>query len=492
MFRRALATTTTMTTLVDLDAFPRPPLSFSFEEGKAAHTLPQPPPPPPPPPTHPHPHPPTKKTGIARAVGKHPPAAFFGQQAVFRVSLASFCFFSGMALATSQARFKGDAVDREVQHGAWGLKLACWSSLTLGSFFLPVGLVAGYGALSRLGSALFLCVQILMLLDFVCELNDALVDAGEEDERCLWGLLGLSGGCYAAAAAFVAVSLYFFNPGTVPGGRGGGDGGGAGGGGGAGEAQDCSFNVAFIVAAPLGGLAVSALALSGIARRGSLFPSAALTLYATYCTYSAMVSEPHGYRCNALGRRIDAASATGMSLAVAATLGSVAYSALRVGSNASLLGLGPEAEEISSLDGATPLISQRRRGGAGRYGYDNDGDDDAHLTSAGLDGIAPAGARALPGSSDDNATVAAAAISSSSALPAIPITYSYAFFHAVFALASMHFAMLFSGYGSGAAERALVDVGWPSVGVKLACAWVSLGVYAWTLVAPALFPDRVF
>ena len=44
----------------------------------------------------------------------------------------------------------------------------------------------------------------------------------------------------------------------------------------------------------------------------------------------------------------------------------------------------------------------------------------------------------------------------------------------------------------GAAERALVDVGWPSVGVKLTCAWVSLGVYAWTLVAPALFPDRVF
>ena len=74
----------------------------------------------------------------------------------------------------------------------------------------------------------------------------------------------------------------------------------------------------------------------------------------------------------------------------------------------------------------------------------------------------------------------------------MPVSYSYPFFHAVFALASMHVAMLFSGYGSGAAERALVDVGWPSVGVKLTCAWVSLGVYAWTLVAPALFPDRVF
>ena len=385
-------------------------------------------------------------------------------------------------------------MDKTVQHGAWGAKLSCWALLTLGAFFLPVGALTGYGWLSRLGSALFLCVQILMLLDFVCELNDSFVDAGEEDERFLWGLLGLSGLCYSAAVAFVAVSLYFFNPGTPNGG---------GGGGGAGSTQDCSFTVAFLAAAPLGGLAVSALALSGVARRGSLFPSAALTLYACYCTYSALVSEPHDYRCNALGRRIDAASATGMFLAVAATLCSVVYSALRVGSNASLLGLGPEAEDGSSSSqdgGATPLLLSRRRGGgaggASRCGHGNDGGGGgAHLTSAGLDGVAPAGARALPGDGGDDgdrASVSAAAISSSSALPAVPVSYSYPFFHAVFALASMHFAMLFSGYGSGAAERALVDVGWPSVGVKLACAWVSLAVYAWTLVAPALFPDRVF
>jgi hypothetical protein len=50
--------------------------------------------------------------------------------------------------------------------------------------------------------------------------------------------------------------------------------------------------------------------------------------------------------------------------------------------------------------------------------------------------------------------------------------------------------MLLTGWGTGAAERALVDVGWPSVAVKLTCAWAALGLYAWTLVAPTLFPDR--
>ena len=40
----------------------------------------------------------------------------------------------------------------------------------------------GAGWVARLGSALFLCVQILMLLDFVVNWNDTWVD--QEDNRC--------------------------------------------------------------------------------------------------------------------------------------------------------------------------------------------------------------------------------------------------------------------------------------------------------------------
>ena len=52
------------------------------------------------------------------------------------------------------------------------------------------GVDYGSGWVARVGSALFLCVQILMLLDFVVSWNDAWVD--QEDNRCAarpWPLL---------------------------------------------------------------------------------------------------------------------------------------------------------------------------------------------------------------------------------------------------------------------------------------------------------------
>ena len=72
------------------------------------------------------------------------------------------------------------------------------------------------------------------------------------------------------------------------------------------------------------------------------------------------------------------------------------------------------------------------------------------------------------------------------------MTYNYAFFHLVFALASMYIAMLMTGWGTNPQERDLIDVGWTSVWVKLVTQWVTAGTYVWMLVAPAVFPERDF
>ena len=77
--------------------------------------------------------------------------------------------------------------------------------------------------------------------------------------------------------------------------------------------------------------------------------------------------------------------------------------------------------------------------------------------------------------------------------PSGPVSYSYSFFHFIFALASMFLAMLMTGWGRDdykGAER--VDVGWASVWVKMCSVWVTAGLYTWSLIAPALFPDREF
>ena len=72
------------------------------------------------------------------------------------------------------------------------------------------------------------------------------------------------------------------------------------------------------------------------------------------------------------------------------------------------------------------------------------------------------------------------------------VTYSYSFFHLVFALASQYIAMLMTGWGTNPQERDLIDVGWASVWIKLATQWVTAATYIWMLVAPAVFPDREF
>lgn len=72
------------------------------------------------------------------------------------------------------------------------------------------------------------------------------------------------------------------------------------------------------------------------------------------------------------------------------------------------------------------------------------------------------------------------------------VSYSYAQFYLIFALASMYVGMLMTGWGDGKMQKDMIDIGWPSVYVKLACSWLSAGVYVWTLCAPMILTDRTF
>lgn len=73
-----------------------------------------------------------------------------------------------------------------------------------------------------------------------------------------------------------------------------------------------------------------------------------------------------------------------------------------------------------------------------------------------------------------------------------PVSYSYTFFHLIFALASMYSAMLLSGWTNSSESSDLIDVGWTSVWVRICTEWVTAALYVWTLLAPLFFPDREF
>lgn len=73
-----------------------------------------------------------------------------------------------------------------------------------------------------------------------------------------------------------------------------------------------------------------------------------------------------------------------------------------------------------------------------------------------------------------------------------PVSYSYTFFHLIFALASMYSAMLLSGWTSLNGSTDLIDVGWTSVWVRICTEWVTAALYIWSLIAPLLLTDREF
>jgi hypothetical protein len=376
------------------------------------------------------------------ATGFEPSDKWFGQQAVYRISMGNFLFFGSMSLALLGVKYKGDKRGQVLQQGNWMIKLVVWVLFMALPFLFPNGLVQAYGWGARFGSALFLIIQMIILLDFTQSWNDAWVANGEDDPRWLYGLLGLTVTAFLGVLGISGVLFYFFKP--------------AG-------AGSCSLNVFFITASLLLCVGFSMLSLMPFARNGSLFPSSTTALYIMYLCYSALQSEPRDYECNGLGHRLNAASGSTLVIGMLVTLLSVVYSALRAGSNTKLFLLDDSSDEEEVRLG-TPLIDAEAVAGA-------------HAAAE-----APAQASA---NRDSSSAGAKAAIDDYA-----PITYNYSFFHLIFALASMYIAMLMTGWGAVEQEKDRLDVGWTSVWVKTGAEWVTALLYTWTLLAPALMPDR--
>jgi hypothetical protein len=368
---------------------------------------------------------------------------WYGQQAVYRVSLGNTLFFGLLSAVLIGVKYKSDKRDQYLHHGGWLVKLGLWLLCNALPFFLPVSVINAYGWVARFGSGLFLIVQMIILLDLSQAWNDKWV--AMEDERFLYALLAITVSCYTGACVLIGVLFYFFKP----------------------SGFDCNLNVALICLTVLVCLGFTALSLLPQARNGSLFPAGMITLYCTYLCYSALQSEPYEYECNGLRHHLTAASGSTLAIGMIITLVSVVYSALRAGSNTTTFRLTGVPDDEDHDAAGKPLMAR----------------DEEEGTSAGLDGGAPAGVTMSKseGKRDEKAIEEFE-----------PVTYNYSFFHLIFALASMYIAMLMTGWGTGAEERDLIDVGWTSVWVKIVAQWLTAGLYAWTLAGPMLFPDRDF
>ncbi|KAH7666951.1 Serine incorporator/TMS membrane protein [Dioscorea alata] len=207
--------------------------------------------------------------------------------------------------------------------------------------------------------------------------------------------------------------------------------------------QDCGLNIFFIVMTMILAFAFAIIALHPKVN-GSLLPASVISVYCAYLCYSGLSSEPRDYACNGLHNHSKSVSIGTLVLGMLTTVLSVVYSAVRAGSSTTFLS-PPSSPKTGS---SKPLIES--------------GDMES-------------------GKND------------SKAAEAHPVSYSYTFFHLIFALASMYSAMLLTGWTSSTSGSSeLIDVGWTSVWVRICTEWVTAALYVWTLVAPLVLPDREF
>jgi hypothetical protein len=205
--------------------------------------------------------------------------------------------------------------------------------------------------------------------------------------------------------------------------------------------EDCGLNVFFLVMTMVLAFAFGVIALHP-AVNGSLLPASVISVYCAYVCYTGLSCEPRNYVCNGLHNK-SAVSTSTLVLGMLTTVLSVLYSALRAGSSTTFLSppSSPKSAEKKPL-----LESEELEEGE-------------------------------KGKKDKEPR---------------PVSYSYTFFHLIFALASMYSAMLLSGWTSSSESSDLIDVGWTSVWVRIGTEWVTAVLYVWTLVAPLIIQDREF
>lgn len=413
-------------------------------------------------------------------VSAGPYAQCAGNAGVYRPTFISFLFFA-IASAASYAR---PSTNREV----WPAKYCLYLLFVLASVFVSnhPWFLGVFLHVSRVGAMVFIVVQQIILIDLAYNWNDNWVgesplcnifcsvvfrstslilclhiclrggNKGKADsaDRVEWGsgakwlrlTIGMCALFYMMAFTGIGLLYHYYS--------------------------GCSSNTAIITMTLLGILAVTAVQLSGV--EGSLLTSSVISFYVVYLGYSAVSKNPHG-ECNpSLAKDNDPLN---IVVGLVLTALSLAWT-----------GWSWTAEDRLSADGVKKARSLGRSGNAFRRGQDPLLDLDDPFLEYNDEDRPPSG---LALSSEDGEDYLSMHSSDIWKL------------NAILALVSCWVAMSLTGFGSisggiveeGGAEihtAANPQVGKVNMAMIAVSQWVALLLYAWTLVAPRLFPDRDF
>ncbi|KAK5584200.1 hypothetical protein RB653_005808 [Dictyostelium firmibasis] len=351
-----------------------------------------------------------------------------GALVVYRLTFGLALYHILLGLIMINVKSAGDG-RAKLQDGYWPLKILLLGILIFVSFFITNPFFRIYSWISIFCAAIFIFIQLLLLVDFAYSLNESCVrkieDEGSDGKKWFVLLCVLSFGCIAISVAGTVVMLVFFGKGN------------------------CSINQFYIVFNLGICLIVGVLSISGKVREyrpsSGLLQSGVVMLYCTYLIYSAINSEPPG-TCSSIS--VSPPRESTIIIGAVFTIISVCYSAFRSSDSTGLLGNHNHYSSIPSDPNSETTGVSDDECECTAYNYTF-----FHFTFA-------CGAMYLSALLTNWATMSNTDISSSTS------STSY--------------------------STVVVDSGMVSVWVKVVSSWVIVLLYLWTLVAPIFIRNRVW
>ena len=360
-----------------------------------------------------------------------------GAAAVYRVSFILSSFF-GLMLILS-------LISERFHRGFWLFKILLVVGGVIGSFFMSNGNfnTEAYDWVSRIGSFVFLVLQIFFLIDFAYAWNEDWVERGYRDSinnipTNKWWLIAVLTSaallyCFSLAGIII-VFIYY---------------------------ASCTIGKVFASLTIVWVVGISLLSLFRdkiVGVEGAILPAAVVSAYAVYLCWSSLESNPD---TNCTPPNVETA-ATVVIGALIATL-TLVWSSFSLTTNSENLLQGEELEpppEGPRADPESAVVapSRNREKGGGPVMR-----SDVNTPATDEDDDSPVYAPDRPW-----------------------------MFHLVMISASMYLAMLLTDWGTFEGSGLNITTGTASLWVKIVAQWITLLLFTWTLIAPGVLKNRDF
>lgn len=378
-----------------------------------------------------------------------------------------------------------------IQNGYWMTKIFVLITFIVTSYLIPDKFFIIWGNyFSIVFSTIFIGIGLILLVDFAHEWAETCIERIEEGEIYLeeeeeagccniegtkfWKNLLIGGTLtmYTGVVLMTVVMYKYF------------------------AQEGCHMNMTVISVNLLFTVLITGLSIAPFVQEynsnAGIAQSSMCCIYNTYLIFSACLSEPDDKLCNPLIRSSGTKNLTVIVGAIF-TFGAVAYTTTRAATN-SAFNHGSDEYNTDSLDNVTIDSShametirtiQPSMKKSVRYEAIKQAVDEGSLPESALSDASYFKDLSDDGDEDDEGSYGEERSG---------IKYSYVLFHVIFFLATQYIAALLT-INVGISENesgSFVPVGrtYFNTWLKIVSSWVCYLLYGWTLVAPAVFPDR--